>query len=504
MSFILTVPEAAATPDTIQFKIVAESESQEEANILPTCFRTFQQISWVHGKLKKAFESTVLPALPEPPMASHIDDQDYIERKRLQIERLFSKLSQRKELLEHPDLLHFLSSDMSPTQVGPVHTGVLSFLKFNRVMKPNSDRVLKSSEIIEGNDQETFHKHQAYILLQESYYGFIAESLNQLIQAREGLGEVMAHMGDLIIETTQSKYRLGLGLKPDLRESQKALDRKMQMLGLLMDELGFVFMRQGIEENMKFGDVMTEYKNSLDPLKTIFNTRTSKLMNYADQHKYHHKRKERAEKLTTRLGTHHPEAKEAMAEEAEALEQLEKSKQNFDSYQQKAKEEIKFFEDQKCKDLKKAIKDYVNLSLRYEKTKLLNLERTLGDMQQPMIRTIFPGYQLSPSTSVTKDDQQSTSSSLLAGSTDHRRKRRQQQKQHLHQNFKEMNKPLQSSASLPTRQHKQSEEDDLSDTHTNTIPTTNITPISTKEDNRVSLSASYDERFSIKNWLADS
>ncbi|KAI8351461.1 hypothetical protein EDC96DRAFT_447965 [Choanephora cucurbitarum] len=304
MSFILTVPEAAATPDTIQFKIVVESE----------------QISWVHSKLKKAFESTVLPALPEPPVATLIDDQDYVERKRLQIERLFSKLSRRKELLDHPDLLHFLSSDMSPTQVGPINTGVLSFLRFNRVIKPNSDRGFKSfkpTEMIEGNDQETFHKHQAYILLQESYYGFIAESLNQLIQAREGLGEVMAHMGDLIIETTQSKYRLGLGLKPDLRESQKMLDRKMQMLGLLMDELGFVFMRQGIEENMKFGDVMIEYKNSLDPLKAIFNTRTSKLMDYADQHKYHNKKKERTEKLATRLGTHHAEVKEAMTDEVE-------------------------------------------------------------------------------------------------------------------------------------------------------------------------------------------
>jgi hypothetical protein len=78
-------------------------------------------------------------------------------------------------------------------------------------------------------------------------------------------------MGDLIIETTQSKYRLGLGLKLDSRDSQRNLDRKMQMLGLLMDELGFIFTRQGKEETMKFGDVMIEYKNSLDPLKVNTN-----------------------------------------------------------------------------------------------------------------------------------------------------------------------------------------------------------------------------------------
>ncbi|RCH78833.1 hypothetical protein CU098_004746, partial [Rhizopus stolonifer] len=303
----------------------------------------------------------------------------------------------------------------SPTKEGPTNTGVLSFLKFNRVMKPNTDRGFKSfkpSEIIEGNDQDTFHKHQAYILLQESYYGFIAESLNQLIQTREGLGDMMVHMGDLIIETTQSKYRLGLGLKSDLRESQRTLDRKMQMLGLLMDELGFVFMRQGIEENMKFGDIMIEFKNALDPLKVIFNTRTTKLMEYVDQLKYRNKKRERSDKVTARLGPHHPEAKEIMAEEREATDQLEKKKREFDDYQKKVKGEIKLFEDQKSNDVKKAIKDYVSLSIRYEKTKLQNLEKTLNDMQQPVVKSIFATYQLSPSTSSSiRDGEESASSS---------------------------------------------------------------------------------------------
>jgi hypothetical protein len=127
----------------------------------------------------------------------------------------------------------------------------------------------------------------------------------------------MTHMGDLVIETTQSKYRLGLGLKLDARDSQRHLDRKMQMLGLLMDELGFVFTRQGKEENMKFGDVMIEYKNSLDPLKVVFNARTVKLIDYVDQLKYRNKKRDRADKLKLRLGMNHPEVKEVIAEEKE-------------------------------------------------------------------------------------------------------------------------------------------------------------------------------------------
>lgn len=53
-------------------------------------------------------------------------------------------------------------------------------------------------------------------------------------------------MGDLVIETTQSKYRLGDGSAEELRQGQRALDHKMQLFGLLMDELGFISTRQVI------------------------------------------------------------------------------------------------------------------------------------------------------------------------------------------------------------------------------------------------------------------
>lgn len=45
-------------------------------------------------------------------MSAHIDDQDYVERKRLQVERFFEKMIGRTELIEHADFIHFLSSDM--------------------------------------------------------------------------------------------------------------------------------------------------------------------------------------------------------------------------------------------------------------------------------------------------------------------------------------------------------------------------------------------------------
>ena len=328
----------------------------------------------------------------------------------------------------------------------------------------------------------------------------------------------MANMGDLIIETTQSKYRLGLGLKLDARDTQRNLDRKMQMLGLLMDELGFVFTRQGKEENMKFGDVMIEYKNSLDPLKVVFNARTVKLMDYVDGLKYRNKKRDRADKLKLRLGINHPEVKEVMAEEVEAAELLEKSKQEFDDIQAKVKKEIQVFDTQKSKDLRKSIKDYVNLSIRYEKTKLQNLEKTLQDMQQPVIRSTSFFYQqqqqqqqeqssISSSLHTNPEDDSSTTSTIHPST----RQKKRRQKQHLHQNYKELQKPLQSSASLPTRNRKNgndsgggghdSDSSEKSLQRASTVIPRDDTTHHTNNSNRISMSASYDDRFLNTTWL---
>lgn len=81
---------------------------QDEAIV----FRTFPQISWIHNRLVKALPTIVLPPLPGKPLISQLDDQDYVERKRLQVGRFFKKVTVRTEIVNQKDFEHFLSSDM--------------------------------------------------------------------------------------------------------------------------------------------------------------------------------------------------------------------------------------------------------------------------------------------------------------------------------------------------------------------------------------------------------
>ena len=66
----------------------------------------------MHEKLTRAFPELVVPPLPEPPSLQRMDDQDYVERKRLQVLRFFEKLISRPIFADHDNFVHFLSNDM--------------------------------------------------------------------------------------------------------------------------------------------------------------------------------------------------------------------------------------------------------------------------------------------------------------------------------------------------------------------------------------------------------
>ncbi|KAI8339645.1 Vps5 C terminal like-domain-containing protein [Chlamydoabsidia padenii] len=509
----LSVPEAAASSDTIQFKLVLTGPGLQDFitqhNVIQTTvFRSFQQIAWLHEQLCKTVK-VVVPTLPESPALSLMDDQDYVERKRLQIGRYFDKVIHRKVFYAHEQFIYFLSNDMSPTQVGLTSKGVLSFLRFNRTLKQGRGgfHSYKATEPVEGDENDTFHRHQIYILMLESYFGSIAEALSQMILLREGLADTLTHLGDMVIETTQSKYRLGDGITQ--KDQQRALDRKMQLFGLLMDELGFLVTRQGKEENMQYGDVLLEYKNSMDGLKTVFNARTQKLMEYVTSAKQRNRKRDRADKLKLRMGLNASEVRLAMTEEQEATDELGETKRQFDECQDTVKNEIRLFETQKRRDLTHSMRNYANLSLHYERAKLKALEKTLSEIQ--LLKPTPIAYH-HPLNLLDDEDTQSSSSgnsshrernTTTSGGSNNSSKRR-------HKNHHRPQKTLQSSASLPTWTRKRiddggndddgntSDKNGIDDNNTgdDTFITRRVSPFTRYEDGTSShaLSASYDDR----------
>ncbi|KAG2183941.1 hypothetical protein INT44_008952 [Umbelopsis vinacea] len=330
----ITVPEAASSVDTIQFKIVLGEEDSAEYlqnhNLASgVCFRSFQQIAWLHEQLLASFPDLLVPPFPDPPLSSQIEDQDIVERKRIQIGRFLEKLGMRQEFNESSSFVHFLSHDMTETEIGNRNkNALLAFLRFNKAKRPNTElafKQFKTNETVQDSNMDAHHQQQVHILMQETFLSNLLDNMEDTIREREALSNYMTHMGDLAIEATQSKNMLGPGVKYDNKERQRSLDQRLQIFGLLMDELCFINNRQEISDLVHFGDVIAEYKNTTDPLKylprffgpmkAVVNIRTDRLMEYVQAIKLRNKKRDKADKLRVKMPQHTQEVQVAIQEE---------------------------------------------------------------------------------------------------------------------------------------------------------------------------------------------
>jgi hypothetical protein len=166
---------------------------------------------------------------------------------------------------------------------------------------------------------DAHHRQQVRISMQEAFFGNGLEAFERLMREREALASYMAHMGDLAIEVTQSKNMLGPGVKFDNRDQQRALDQKLQVFGLLMDELCFINNRQQVSELLYMGDILTEYKNTSDPLKAVVNIRTDRLAEYVQAIKQRNKKRDKADKLKLKMAPNSIEVQGAVQEEEKVM-----------------------------------------------------------------------------------------------------------------------------------------------------------------------------------------
>ncbi|RUS20791.1 hypothetical protein BC937DRAFT_94370 [Endogone sp. FLAS-F59071] len=398
-TLFISVPEAASSPSTIQFKItVATTDGRSlPPNVTTPLFRSFPQINWLHSRLVFSLPDFVIPPLPDLLNASLLDDQDYVEQKRLQVERFLARVGRRSGFVADKDVRYFLSNEMSHTDVvDPKKSPVLGFL--NQIIKPNYERglrIYKSGELIEDDDQDEFQRAQTHILALESHLTTLFDHLKGVVKQRDLLGDQLSLVGDSVLEALGGAYLMGAGLKVDNAGRQHALDAKVRVLGKAMDEMSFVMLRQVsylVEEGGKsdqkgkadvyyLGDVLQEYKKILDSIKVVMNTRTEKLADFVTTIKQRNKKCDKADKLKRRTSRDFADVQAAIAEEEKATEDAAAAKMSYTAARLNAARELTWLEDERSHGLARSLADHAHVAVRYERQKLEALEQALDTVR---------------------------------------------------------------------------------------------------------------------------
>jgi len=73
-------------------------------------FRTYPQCLWLYQRLQEDYPDRLLPTFPDRPTAMQ-SDPDYLEKKRLQMERFMGKLFRRADIVASDRHVSYFLSD---------------------------------------------------------------------------------------------------------------------------------------------------------------------------------------------------------------------------------------------------------------------------------------------------------------------------------------------------------------------------------------------------------
>ncbi|KAF9387721.1 hypothetical protein CPB97_002175 [Podila verticillata] len=379
----VAIPEAASSGGTITVKILVTPANSDTTYPV---FRTFPQVRWLHQKLQTALPDYVIPPLPEPLSEKLSDDVDQVEQKRVQIERFLQRICLRTEFATSEAVLWFVGTEMTHLDSVDSRRATLGFLRFDNIIKPSYDRgmrIYRPTENVEENDQGEFQRRQAYILsMEQSFIGLWDAGL-RLTKEREKLGDTYSQLGDATMEVLSSKHRLGDGQRIDNRERHQALDKEMQLFGVLSDDLRYLIRRQVKAETFQFMDMVQEYKGMLQGLKDVMNSRTDRLSDYVAASKKVAKRQIQVEQAIQKATTS-PAADlvdKAQLGLESANSKLNSAREEFKKSQVVVTRELLRYEKDKAKEWQATVQDYAAKQLMYEKEKLEALEKSWGLIQ---------------------------------------------------------------------------------------------------------------------------
>ncbi|KAF9317556.1 hypothetical protein BG003_000639 [Podila horticola] len=366
----VTIPEAASSGGTITVKIL----------VTPANCDT---VRWLYQKLQTAFPDYVISPLPEPLSEKLSEDVDQVEQKRVQIERFLQRICLRTEFATSEAVLWFVGTEMTHLDSVDSRRATLGFLRFDNIIKPSYDRgmrIYRPTENVEENDQGEFQRRQAYILSMEQSFIGLWDAGSRLTKERER--DTYSQLGDATMEVLSSKYRLGDGQRIDNRERHQALDKEMQLFGVLSDDLRYLIRRQVKAETFQFMDMVQEYKGMLQGLKDVMNSRTDRLSDYVAASKKVAKRQIQVEQAIQKAATSPADnVDKAHLGLESANSKLESAREEFKKSQVVVTRELLRYEKDKAKEWQTTVYDYATKQLMYEKEKLKALEKSWGLIQ---------------------------------------------------------------------------------------------------------------------------
>lgn len=355
--FVIRVGDPHKVGDSVTGHIVytvrSRIEAAADATAVPLGYRTLQFSSlrrysdfrWLHAALVHNNPGIIIPPVPEKvrSLVSRFS-ADLVEARRHGLEICVNKIANHPTLAKDEDLRLFLESDdftrdvkLRDAKKGPVPTPeAKTWMGWSGTVGVNSGQ-----KFVEFDDW--FHDQRAYLDSLEVQLKGMVRGINALSQSRKDLADSIAAQSHALLMLSGSSL-------------SRSLSASFAGLGDLQRRCSELEDVQSDSDVRHFGSVLYEYERLVGSVRKAFSTRIDSWHSMVKSEEEFRKARLKHEKLkrdSPRAAGHYHE--ESLKELGELEDRALEKKSEFDLVGRRCKEEMKRFDRERVKDLRKAV-----------------------------------------------------------------------------------------------------------------------------------------------------
>ncbi|CAI9731042.1 sorting nexin-2-like isoform X1 [Octopus vulgaris] len=336
----------------IVYKVISKTNIPAFRKTTMTVLRRFSDFLGLHEKLALKYirDGRIVPPAPEKSVLGmtkikmnkeESGSTEFIERRRLALQRFLSRTSAHPVLRVDPDFRDFLEKDGDLPRA--TSTSALSGAGVMRLFHRVGDAVEKITYKMDETD-EWFEEKQQQVEALDTQLQKLHRSVENLVQQRR----------ELCLSTGQfAKSAAMLGNA----EEHTALSRALSQLAETEEKVELLHKDQADQDYYVISELLKDYINLIQSVKDVFHERVKCYKNWKDAEVMLARKRENKARLEVAHKT--DKLSQAQQEITEWEQKLEKGQEDFEKISEIIRKEVKFFEVCRVADFKAAVITYL-------------------------------------------------------------------------------------------------------------------------------------------------
>ncbi|KAF9199478.1 Vacuolar protein sorting-associated protein 5 [Haplosporangium sp. Z 27] len=351
--FEITVGEPQKVGDVISPHIVYKVHIKTNSTAFKsndfTVQRRYRDFLWLYNQLTTHNPGVIVPPVSEKHAIGRFQDE-FVESRRIALERCLRKMTAHPMLYGDPDLKLFLESDSLVAEIKEKRQDSKGFMtKFGETLS-SATTFTKVHET-----DEWFESRRNQLDVLDSQLKSLLKAIEAIIKQRKDLGSASAEFGESIVSLAGT-------------ELNKPLANSLLVLGNLKIRIKELHDRQAHMDVLTLEHTVDEYIRTIGSIKIAFMARAKFNQNMVQAQNDLSKKKASFEKMNQPSRKTKPERIQQLQHEiAEAEQRLESAKTEFEEISSLVRQEFDRFDREKVEDFKQSVEAFLASMVKHQR-----------------------------------------------------------------------------------------------------------------------------------------